>query len=42
MGLNQVEKDRLAVLKAIEAKNAPAITAAEKAELNALNVKAAQ
>jgi hypothetical protein len=42
VGLNQTEKDRMAVLKAIEVKNAPAITAAEKAELNALNVKAAQ
>lgn len=42
MGLNQVEKDRLAALKAVEVKNAPALTAAEVAEKKALEVKQAQ
>lgn len=42
MELNQVEKDRLAVLVAAQAKNAPALTAAEVAEKKALEDKKAK
>jgi hypothetical protein len=40
--LIQVEKDRLAVLVAAQAKNAPALTPAEVAELAALKAKQAK
>lgn len=42
MELTQIEKDRLAVLVAKEAKNAPVLTTAEVAEKKALEVKQAQ